>query len=139
MNTPVVRYLLLLLAISTIATCASASSDSGPGRDPNRITHAEIQAATDAQNAYDLVQQLRPRWLRSRGGRSLTMETNILVYVDRSRLGGLEGLRQIQPEGIYELEYLDAARATALLPGIGSQHVEGAIVIHTQARGAGRQ
>lgn len=123
------RWILILLVFAT--TSCTAATRSGTGKIPERITYEELQSS-DAQNAYELVQRLRPRWLQSRGSRSLTMSTGILVFLNDSRLGGLESLRQISKEGIASMRYLDAAQAIAELPGIGSQHAEAVIVVSTR-------
>lgn len=59
------------------------------------------------------------------------MSTSILVFLNNSRLGGVDSLRQISKDGISGIRYLDAAQAIAELPGIGSEHAEAAIVVST--------
>lgn len=115
--------LLLLLA----AACAP-SRQGGIG-DPDRITEAQIQAS-DARNAYELVERLRPRWLREGPDRSLRLETVILVYYDGVRLGGIDTLRDLPLDPIRYIRILGSAEAGAL-PGLGSQHVERVIMIST--------
>jgi hypothetical protein len=53
----------------------------------------------------------------------------LLVYMNNARLGGVDALRQLNASSIDSLEFLDAAKATATLPGIGSTAVTGAIVV----------
>lgn len=118
-----------LLALLLAACGAGLAQHAG---DPDRIDPAEI-AASDAQNALELVQRLRPRWLVQRTDRSTRLETVILVYMDGARLGGLEQLRDITIPLIHSLRALDAAEA-GTLPGLGSQHVERVIMIHTHPR-----
>lgn len=123
-----------ILVLLLLAGTACTGTRSGVrGSNPDRISRAEIEASS-AQDAYELVQRLRPRWLQTRGSRSLTMSTGILVFLNDSRLGGLESLRQISKNGILSIRYLDAAQAIAELPGIGSEHAEAAIVVSTQSR-----
>lgn len=121
-------WALLVLLIGAVACTATRAGTSG--RDPDRISRAEIEAST-AQDAYELIQRLRPRWLQSRGSRSLTMSTGIVVFVNSSRMGGVESLRQISRDAVTSIRYLDAAQAIAELPGIGSEHAEAAIVVST--------
>jgi hypothetical protein len=117
--------LLAMLAVG----CASAASRSG--QSANLLTREEVMAA-NVSNLYDAVQRLRPRWLNVRGARSLSqLSTEIVVYQDLTHLGGVDVLRQLSPEMISRLRYLDGATATASLPGLGSRHVVGAIVIET--------
>jgi hypothetical protein len=121
---------LLLLA----AACASAGSGAGAGgsRDPNVISAAEIEEYRSAgtRDLYELVQRARPAWLRVRAERSIHLETNILVYQNQQRLGTIDILRDLTILNVVSLRYIDSARA-GLLPGAGSQHVEGAIIIET--------
>lgn len=123
------RWVLFLLLIG--ATACTATRPGTSSRDPDLIARSEIEAST-AQDAYELVQRLRPRWLISRGSRSLTMSTGILVFVNNSRMGGVDSLRQISRDAITSIRYLDAAQAIAELPGIGSEHAEAAIVVSTR-------
>jgi hypothetical protein len=99
---------------------------------PNLITEAEIVAQRQAgvANLYELVERTRPRWLQSRGDRSINLQTTILVYQNMQALGGVDVLRDFPLANIRSLQFLDAAQA-GQLPGGGGQHVEGAIVIST--------
>jgi hypothetical protein len=126
---------LIPLAVMVLATAACAySGTQGPRPDPELITRTEIQSA-EATNLYDVVRRLRPRWLnaeRRSGDRSFgSVQTGVVVYQNRSYLGGLSVLEEWSPEGVYQLEWIDGPQASASLPGIGSRHVVGAIIIHT--------
>lgn len=102
----------------------------------NYLTQAEIESV-GVGNLYDVVQRLRPRWLSVRGaGRSLGMNTSILVYQGSVLLGSSEMLKQISPRGVYSMEFIDGARAAATLPGAMVNHTAGAIVVTllTEAR-----
>lgn len=120
----------VLLGVLLVAACG-AGIGQRPG-DPDRLEPAEI-AAADAHNALELVQRLRPRWLVERADRSTRLPTVILVYMDGARLGGVEELREITLPLIHSMRVLDAAEA-GTLPGLGSQHVERVIMIHTHPR-----
>jgi hypothetical protein len=99
------------------------------GGDPNMLTQEQI-AQSHTRNAYELIEQLRPRWLLQRFDRSQRLPTGILVYQNRTLLGGIDSLRDIQTQGIYSIRYLDATQA-GRLPGAESTVVDGAIVIAT--------
>lgn len=129
-----------LLAVSA-AACASASGPTtGPTtttrstRTPDLITKADINA-TPAGNAYDLVNRLRPQWLRTTGVGSVSGGTatsyGIVVFLDNVRMGGLETLRSMDSGSIVSIRYLTAERA-ASLPGIGRDPIAGAIVVSTR-------
>lgn len=125
--------LFAILAILLGTACASTGWE-GPRQDPDVISREEIRSV-EATNLYDVVRRLRPRWLnaeRRSGERSFgNVSSGIVVYQNRSYLGNLEILSEWSPEGIYELRWMDGARASASLSGLGSRHVLGAIIIRT--------
>ncbi len=132
MRSPIHRPgLLSLLALSyCLFGCSSATQ--GPRTDRNLITHQEIEGSA-VTNAYELVERLRPLWLRSRGGRSTRLETEIVVYLNGTALGGVDDLRGIPIEIVDSVRALDSAEA-GRLPGLGSRHVERAILVVTRDR-----
>jgi hypothetical protein len=121
----------LVAALPALLACASGSSLNGAPRPrTDLLTRAELRE-TGATNAYEAVQRLRPRWLVVRSGpRSFSLETEVVVFQDEVFLGNQEALQRMGIEGIYEIRYLDGATAKATLPGIGSRHVQGAIIVH---------
>lgn len=122
-----------LLTLSSSACAPSATSGRG---NQNVITEAELET-TSAVTLHEAIQRLRPRWLTVRSSQTLGFgagETAILVYQNQSRLGGVEILRELDKSVAVWLQYLDGPTASASLPGIGSQDVEGAIIIHTTPR-----
>jgi hypothetical protein len=124
---------ILLLAVSVTA-CAPAATSSG--RNSTEMTREEIMAV-GVNNLYDVIQRERPRWLQSRGQRSFgqaALNTEIVVFQNQTMLGGVDVLREIGPDVAMRLRYLDGTTATASLSGLGSRHVEGAIIIETVLR-----
>jgi len=97
----------------------------------NLITEEEVRASTSA-NVYELLQALRPQWLRVRGDNAhaeVNVETaGIRVYVERGYVGDLNALRQIATTEVTTVEFMDAATATYRL---GQGNPLGAIVVHT--------
>lgn len=124
------NFLALMVVALMAAGCAAGMGEGRVG-DPNMLTAEQI-AESDARNAHDLIEKLRPRWLTQRFTRSERLSTGILVYQNQTRLGGLNVLRDIPIQGIYSIRYLDSAQA-GQLPGAGSMAVDGAIVITTAA------
>lgn len=122
----------LFIAVATTG-CATAATSTG--RSQTVITQEEL-AATNVNTLYDAINRLRPRWLTVRSTQTLggAGATAILVYQNQARLGGVEILRELDRRSAVWLEYLDGPTASATLPGIGSQDVEGAIIIHTTPR-----
>ena len=131
------RAFLVFICVVVAGACAGNSST--PRLNANRISSEEIEEARrhGLNNAYDLIHRARPRWLQIRNERSLRLETAVLVYQNDTRIGGVDILRNFPLDGISSIRYLDAAQAGSL-PGAGSAHIEGAIVIATTLRGGER-
>ena len=86
---------------------------------------------TSARDAYGIVQQYRPQWLRSRGATSF-MDASaglVQVYVNGTRWGELERLREVALEDIVELRYRNAQEATMRY---GTNHAGGVIEVYTR-------
>jgi hypothetical protein len=96
------------------------------------LTLEEIQGArATGWTAWDLISQLRPEFLRSRGASSLRSiePTTAVVYVDDIRYGELESLRTMSADQIHRVQYVNAADATTRY---GTDHFGGAILITTK-------
>lgn len=129
------------LALALTAACAS-TGEQRSSSSTTIITEAEVSGST-ASNAYDLVQNLRPRWLNTRGQQSLgtvsratpsgpvaeMARTSIVIYVDGSRMGELEQLRSISTRDIAQIRRLSAGEATQRF---GGDHPHGAILVTTR-------
>lgn len=133
-NMPRYRRILAAVLLLALAAC-SGGGESQAGRpsawNPRLITEEEVAAST-ATDAFDLVQQLRPRWLVRNSALSIHADNDIMVYVNQQRLGGPQSLRQINPGLIREIRWLDANTATARF---GLNHGHGAIQVITRAGG----
>lgn len=126
-----------LMAMFLVTACASSGAPGMAGGRQDRLTREQIMAP-NVTSLYDVIQRLRPRWLEATGGEpsSLLGGANaIVVYQGQSLLGGPEVLRRLSPDMAGELQYLDGPTASATLPGIGTRHVSGAIVIHLRTAG----
>ena len=126
-----VRGLFLIAACLVVSSCSTGGSRATRSL-PDQLTQAEIDAAS-AITAFELINRLRPGWLRppNTGSLSGIRSQLILVYLDGQRLGDVHSLRTLSKTGIRSMRWLDAARAAAVLPAIGSDPVAGAIVIST--------
>lgn len=119
-------------AILVLGGCSSARpGQTAPTTNPNLITRAEIGQA-GVSSAYDLIRKLRPLWLIKRGEGSFFHQSDVVVYVDGTKMTGggtlRETLGQITSANIDNLQFLDARQATLRF---GSGHVHGAILIQT--------
>jgi hypothetical protein len=126
------RFLVpLLLGVFAIG-CASSGESRGSS---SRVLTQEEMLEAPASDLYEVVDRLRPRWLQARAVMGLSGPPQILVFLNRTFLGGPEELRQFEAIHIHQLRYLDGPQAAATLSGYDSSiHVGGAIVIDTSAR-----
>lgn len=127
-----IRASLLAASILCLASCTSAARSDANGARSDVLTRQEIMSMTGTNTLYEVVQRLRPRWLEVRGGeRSFGLSTDIVVYQNQTFLGAVDVLEQLSPDMAYQLRWLDGPTASSTLPGLGSGHVAGAIVIST--------
>lgn len=102
-----------------LVACATAGTTPGTARNPNVITAEEI-AQNPSSNAYELIQRLRPSFLRTRGavhgapsnGVNNIEAVDLVVYLNDTRLGGSDQLRQLPTTDIREIRYYSASDAT---------------------------
>ncbi len=123
---------LLPVALSALllSGCAAAHTAAPTARrDPNLITADEI-ASKPAQTLYDVVRALRPAWLmRDRPTALMPQnEGQLIVYVDGTRFGNLESLRQFVPNAVQSIRYYSPSDAEARF---GPGHLHGAIEVIT--------
>lgn len=123
-------WLLSALVLITAGACASSGGTRAAGKDMNRITGEEMIAARaqGISNVEELITRLRPRWLQTERIQSFHTGTGILVYDGNSMIGGPDVLANFTIDLVREIRWLNSAEA-GTLPGAGSMHVEGAIVI----------
>ena len=124
----VMRHPMVLAMVALVLGACAAGASGGSGMNPDRISRMEIDEAGPT-SAYDLIQKLRPIWLRKRGQTSFTQEGDVVVYLDGTRLGEREALRTVSSVNLESLEFIDAGRATNRF---GSGHVYGAILLRTR-------
>ena len=131
------RVFTALLTSALVVGCATAAVTRGAVKDPNVITAEEI-AANPTTNAYDLIQRLRPNFLRTRGavhgaaapgGSSGFEAVDVSVYLDDTRVGGSEQLRQMGTSDIREIRYYSSSEATTKW---GTGNTAGAIQVITR-------
>ena len=116
-------FLALGLAL-TLSACAPAASGSG-GRNINVLTRAEIEEANH-MNALELVRSERPQWLFRRGNRTVSGESDIVVYLDGTRIGGPAALADIPTISIQGMRFY-SDREAQFKWGVG--HLHGAIEV----------
>lgn len=127
---------LTLLAATALMACATARPAPGTRSDPNVITAEEI-AQGPSSNVYELIQRVRPNFLRTRGavhgspsnGVNRIEPVDLVVYLNENRLGGSDQLRQIPTSDVREIRYYSASDATTKW---GTGHSAGAVQVITR-------
>jgi hypothetical protein len=120
---------LLLAACASGSGGAARTSASVARRDPNLITAEEI-AAKPGPTLYDVVRALRPAWMMRNRPTALMPqnEGELIVYVDGTRYGNIESLRQFVPNAVQTVRYYSPSDAEARF---GPGHLHGAIEVIT--------
>lgn len=126
MHQHIIRLSLLSFLLLTGA-CASGQGATGQRVDRNLITRDQVQQ-NGYRNAYEAVEALRPSWLVPRPD-GLTVQREVLVYLDHTRLGGIETLRQISAPQILRINWIDAGTAVNRW---GVDHSQGVIMVITR-------
>jgi hypothetical protein len=116
------------LALSVMLGCASSPREAGEQRNRNRIVIAEIERAHHT-STFEIVQQMRPHWLRTRGPDSFRSSNEVMVYIDNQLVGGVGHLRDIAARSVEQIVYLDSREATQRF---GTGHISGAILVITR-------
>ncbi|HET8713306.1 MAG TPA: hypothetical protein VFM23_06435 [Gemmatimonadales bacterium] len=116
---------MLLVACAIANPLPAQQADSGtprprPKPSSTLITEDEIErAGSSVASAFDAVQFLRPRWLRSRAslqlpGRDGQVRVAVFkVYVDDHDMGGLDFLKSLPAEQVYTMRYMSEAEVGA--------------------------
>jgi len=120
---------LFSASVLLLVACASGPSSGRPSRDRNLITADEI-AALPVSSAHDLLERLRPTWLRNRGPASMGSGAPSfpIVYIDQLRSGGLDVLQRISTQIIREIRFINGRDATTKY---GLDHGAGVILVTT--------
>jgi hypothetical protein len=123
------RVLSLVIVLISVA-CASATTAGPDGgrRSPNLITLQEMQQRGQFSSLYDLVRDLRPRWLRAQGPDSFGAPGQVQVHMDGNRLGSVEALRTLSAHGVTSITWLGPIDAAARF---GLDHGHGVILVST--------
>ena len=124
-----VRAIFALLLV--VGGCASGGVSAPQGRS-DMLVEEQIRG-NSYSTIYDAIVALRPNWLRTRGVDSFSSPSQVQVYVDNMRLGGIQNLQQIPSVAVYYAQWYDALEASARW-GLG--HGSGAIYVSTTPRDA---
>ena len=122
-----VLRLVLPFSIALLSACVTGGAAGTPrtGRS-DVISTEEISASKDVVTAFDIVQRLRPQFLRGRGTSPTGGALTPVVYYDAMRLGTVDALRQIRAEQVKEIRFISATDATTRW---GTNHESGVILV----------
>jgi len=93
--------------------------------DPERLSQEEM-LREHFTNVYDAVASLRSAWLNVRGTDSFTQPSQVWVYYDETRLGGVDEMRAVIVNSVASVRHYNGVDAT-MRWGVG--HNAGAIQI----------
>lgn len=119
------------LAVLLLLVPACATTGPTQRRTGNVITFEEIRTL-QVPSAWEIVEMLRPQFLRTRGSVSFNDPTPVpaVVYVDGLQYGATpQALKTIERTVVREIEYLDSRDATTRF---GTGHRGGAILVKTR-------
>lgn len=121
------RTVVRLALLTFLIGCGAMS---GPRRGSSEVLTREEIRTSSATTAYELLQQLRPQFLRSRGAMGVQDPRPVypIVYLNDIRHGSLDILRSIGVEEILDVRFIGAADATTRW---GTGHAGGVILIRT--------
>jgi hypothetical protein len=125
------RVCSVALLVTAIACSSSTlARQSTPSSSPNLITADEI-SKTSVQNALEAVQKLRPAMLKRATISSANAQSRgeIVIYIDNTRYGAVENLRQIPSSSIAVVRYFSASESQLKW---GSGHPGGVIEVVTK-------
>lgn len=124
-------WLVPLLSFVLIAGCAAGGARSGGGGNPDVITREQIDEY-NFSSALEVVQRIRPQWLRARNTPSFGGPVPIMIYMDNVQFGTINQLGSVSAQNVERLEWVDATTATQRW---GTGNAAGAIVIVTRRGG----
>ena len=135
------RLILRAAAVSLALAAAACISGGQPGagtlgdRDRSEISVEEVLASR-YRTAYEVVQALRPDWLRKRSStpavgnsRNPTVPDDVIVYRDGQRLGTIDALRSIPIGEVGRMRHYSASGAQQRF---GTGNPNGAIEVLTR-------
>jgi len=118
------RTAALIFVITALTACATTGD--GSSYDPNLITLEEIEASVH-DNLYDIVQELRPRWLVTTASMSIRSGPgSVRFYVDGAPQGSPGSIHK---SIIQEIRHYGPTEAQARW---GAGHQQGAIDVITR-------
>ena len=107
---------LMAVLAGTGGACAARQGGAAPSN-RNLVTLEEL-SATNSRTVYEALERVRPSWLSSRGPASIgnvrdAGEAVANVYIEGSRMGDVEYLKQVYVSDVHEIRFWTAGEAGA--------------------------
>jgi hypothetical protein len=118
----------LLILLLTVGGCAStpSSGEVAPDRVRRDVLTRQQILETRSQNVFDALTALRSNCLIPPGVDSYRTPTQEIVYMNDTRLGGVETLRSIPVNDVGYIQYFDGIEASGRW---GLDHGQGVIYL----------
>jgi hypothetical protein len=97
------------LALGTACSRAGDPVPITPSRGDTKIVNAEELASAVHMNLYDYLVAERPRWLR--GSQTSLGASQVMVFLDETRLGGIQTLKNVSTNTVRLARYFEASAA----------------------------
>ena len=123
-----ILFLSLLVAVAACGSAQVAPENRTRSRS-DRLLQDEI-VATGMTNMYEVIQRLQPAWLNPQRERGVPAP--IGVFVDGTRVGNVEFLRQIPSSRVLEARFLNNRQISAELTSRQQQGLGSAIMLTTR-------
>ncbi|PYP76628.1 MAG: hypothetical protein DMD35_18030 [Gemmatimonadetes bacterium] len=127
------HWIVALAVVALAPACKSTPTQRTRRVDRSVITRDQMLDGSYV-TVYDAVAALRSNWLRARGPDSFVLPSIVWVYIDGTRAGDVEVLRNIQPKLVNAVRFYDGPTATGRW---GVDNGAGVIHVSTWSDGAG--
>lgn len=117
--------ILVLSLVLTACSTAGERTTRAPGSSRDVLTQEQLRAG-GYTNALEAVRSLRSNWLTTRGPDSFSSPGQVQVYLDNTRLGGVDQLQAINTAQIGYIRYYDGIAASGRW---GLDHGHGVIFV----------
>ena len=121
------RLAVIVALVSGMACTTSRRTTPAARTDRELITREQIEK-NHFTTAYEAVESLHSNWLRQKGTDSFTTPSEVVVYVNANRVGGIDALKNIAVQTIASIRHFDGLTASARW-GVG--HGQGVILVTT--------
>jgi hypothetical protein len=124
------RPFFVLTLAAALACASSGTPGTGVRRDPNLITEQEIASSAES-NVFDVVNRLRPMFLKTRGRSTINSGGSeyASVFLDGQYFGELGSMRNIVATQIHEIRYLSGPDAVSRY---GMRYGSGAVDVRSK-------